>query len=328
MSPMDRTWVSIQHMRAMAALSVVLFHAAQWARIDFNIGAAGVDVFFVISGFVMWTVTAGRKVSPAAFAARRFIRVAPLYWIVTLALVAGAVVFPARFPEVDAEPAHILLSMGFIQHLNPDGQPFPVLPPGWSLNYEAVFYLIFAACLFVPERLRLFPLSLALAMISFAGFLWPPAYIMLLNPMFLQFLAGVWLGRLAQEHLLPDRTFGWLMLGLGQILFVVLWLSAIDPDLWRPMIWGVPAVLVVAGVVTVEADGGWPRWSWLGALGNASYSLYLTHTLAVGALGVTLGAWNEWVFVPLAVALSIAVGLLCHQLIEKPLSLTLRHRLA
>lgn len=328
MSPADRTWVSIQHMRAMAALSVVLFHTAQWARIDFGIGAAGVDVFFVISGFVMWTVTAGHKVTPLAFVRRRVARVAPLYWLVTLALVAGALAFPARFPEVKPEPLHILLSLAFLQHMNPSGLPFPILPPGWSLNYEAVFYLVFAACLVLPQRLRLLALSLGLATLSLSGFVWPPGYEMLLNPMFLQFLAGAWIGRLAQEGLLPDRTFGWAMLGIGQALFIALWLSRIDPDLWRPMIWGVPAVLVVAGVVTVEADGGWPRWRWLGLLGDASYSIYLTHTLAIGALAVTMGAWDPLRFIPAAVGVAVAVGLACYLWVEKPVLAKLRRRLA
>ncbi|HRD46875.1 MAG TPA: acyltransferase [Caulobacter sp.] len=328
MLPRDRTWVSIQHMRALAALSVVMFHASQWARINFDIGAAGVDVFFVISGFVMWTVTAGGKVAPLNFVRRRVVRVAPLYWLTTLVLVAGALVFPSRFPEVDPDVGHVALSLAFIQHLNPDGLPFPVLTPGWSLNYEAVFYLVFAACLILPERSRLLALTMALATLSLAGFVWPAGYVMLLNPLFLQFLAGAWLGRLAQEKLLPDRTFGWVMLGIGQALFIVLWLSRIDPDLWRPMIWGAPALLVVAGVVTVEADGGWPRWRWLGALGDASYALYLTHTLAIGALAMTLGAWNAPLFIPMAVALAVLVGLLTHWFVEKPLLVTLRQRLA
>ncbi len=324
----DRPWVSIQHLRAMAALSVALFHACQWSQIDFSIGAAGVDLFFVISGFVMWTVTAGRDAAPLAFLRRRVIRVAPLYWVVTLGLVAGAVAFPQRFPEVDARPDHVLLSLAFIQHMNPDGQPFPVLAPGWTLNYEAVFYLVFASTLILPVRRRIAALTMALAVLSLAGFAWPPGYVMLLNPMFLQFLAGVWLARLAQEGLLPERAIGWLLLGLGLALFLLLWLSAIDPDLWRPMIWGAPAALVVAGAVTIEADGGWPDWPWLGLLGDASYSLYLTHTLTIGALAMTIGAWNPPVFVPLAMIVGTAGGLATYLWLERPMLAWLRQRLA
>jgi exopolysaccharide production protein ExoZ len=324
----DRTWVSIQHLRAVAALSVALFHACQWSQIDFSIGAAGVDLFFVISGFVMWTVTTGRDAGPLDFIRRRLIRVAPLYWLVTLALVAGALVFPQRFPDVEPRTDHVLLSLAFIQHMNPVGQPFPVLTPGWTLNYEAVFYLVFASCLVLPARRRIAALTMALALLSLAGFAWPPGYVMLLNPMFLQFLAGVWLARLAQEGLLPERAVGWLLLALGLGLFLLLWLSAIDPDLWRPMIWGVPATLVVAGAVSIEADGGWPRRGWMETLGDASYSLYLTHTLTIGALAMTIGAWNPPVFLPLAMLVGTAGGLACFQWIEKPLLSLLRRCLA
>lgn len=323
------TWTSIQHLRGLAALSVALFHACQWARLPFSIGAAGVDVFFVISGFVMWTVTAGgREATPVAFVKRRLIRVAPLYWLVTLVLVAGALITPQRFPDIEPTLGHVLLSLGFVQHNNPAGLPFPILAPGWTLNYEAVFYLVFAAGLLLPERKRLGALTVALIALALAGFAWPPAYVMLLNPMFLEFLVGVWIARLAQERMLPDRSIGWLLLGLGLVLFIGIEASKVDPDLWRPMIWGLPAALVVLGAVTVEADGGWKGLPGLKVLGDASYSLYLTHTLTIGALAVTLGTWNAPLFIPLALVVAILGGLATYFGVEKPMTEALRRRLA
>lgn len=324
-----RTWLSIQHLRGLAALSVALFHACQWSQLSFSIGAAGVDVFFVISGFVMWTVTAGRTVKPGAFLRRRVVRVAPLYWLVTLVLVAGALMVPQRFPEVKPELGHVLLSLAFIQHTNPVGLPFPVLPPGWTLNYEAVFYLVFAAGLLVAsESRRLWALTVALAALALAGFAWPPAYQMLLNPMFLEFLAGVWLARAAQRGDLPDRAIGWVLLGLGLVLFAGIELSGVDPDLWRPMVWGAPALMVVAGAVSIEADGGWPAIPGLRGLGDASYSVYLTHTLSIGALAMTMGAWNPPLFIPTALLVAVAVGVATYRLVERPMLEGLRRRLA
>ena len=324
----DRTWLSIQHLRAVAALSVALFHACQWSQINFATGQAGVDVFFVISGFVMWTATTFEPVRPLAFLKRRIIRVVPLYWLITLALAAGVLLFPARFPDLTVTPDHLALSLGLVQHMNPAGYPFPLLTPGWTLNYEAVFYLAFAGLLWLPQAQRLFALSFTLLLLALAGFAWPPAYQMLLNPLFLEFLAGVWLARMAQLQLLPERPIGWLLLGGGVGLFALIQMINMDWDLWRPMVWGVPAAMLVAGAVSIEADGGWPAIPGLKTLGDASYSTYLIHTLTIGALAMTIGAWNALLFIPLAMAVAVVSGLACWWLAEKPMLDLLRRRLA
>jgi exopolysaccharide production protein ExoZ len=326
--PADRTWLSIQHLRALAALSVALFHACQWSQINFATGQAGVDLFFVISGFVMWTATTFAPVGPLTFLWRRFTRVAPLYWLITLALAAGVLLFPARFPDLAVSPGHVLLSMAFVQHMNQAGLPFPLLAPGWTLNYEAVFYAVFAALLWLPQPRRLFALSFALLLLALAGFAWPPAYQMLLNPLFLEFLAGVWLGRMAQLQLLPDRAMGWLLLGGGVGLFAVIQAINMDWDLWRPMVWGAPAVMMVAGAVSIEADGGWRDIPGLRVLGDASYSTYLIHTLTIGALAMTIGAWNPYIFIPLAMMVAVGSGLACWVLVERPMLQLFRRRLA
>jgi len=151
---------------------------------------------------------------------------------------------------------------------------------------------------------------------------------MLLNPMFLEFLVGVWLARMAQQQLLPDRAMGWLMFSGGVGLFALIQLVNMDWDLWRPMVWGAPSALLVAGAVSIEADGGWPAIPGLKLLGDASYSIYLVHTLAIGALAVTIGAWNPPLFIPLAMVVAVIAGLACWALVERPLIRTLRERLA
>src|SRR6185503_14022461 len=191
-----RTLLSVQYLRAAAALAVVTYHALQW-RPDggFDVGRAGVDVFFVISGFIMWTITVEREVSPGAFLWRRFTRVAPAYWLITLATAALVTAWPNLMHNVHPEAWHIALSLAFIPHIDPAGMAFPLLPPGWTLNYEAVFYLIFAAGLLLRPKTRLWAVVLALAALSLFGLLiYPPAYEMGANPMMLQFAAGVILG--------------------------------------------------------------------------------------------------------------------------------------
>ena len=142
---------SIQILRAAAALSVTLFHAGQWSHLDCAVGAAGVDVFFVISGFVLWTACEARPQSPAAFLLARVGRILPLYWIVTLAVAAVAIAAPMAVPIVLPDLRHMVLSLLLLPHTDPAGGPFPLLPTGWTLTYEAFFYLVMALALAAPR---------------------------------------------------------------------------------------------------------------------------------------------------------------------------------
>jgi exopolysaccharide production protein ExoZ len=315
---------SIQQLRAFAALSVAAFHALQWARIPFDVGAAGVDVFFVISGFIMWRTTSGRDIRPLAFLRRRAVRIAPLYWTVTLLLAGAALVWPARFPEIDPEGWHVLASLAFVQHRNPDGLPFPILAPGWTLNYEAVFYVLFAACLFLERSKRLLAVSGVLSATAAFGFFHPPAYEMLANPMLLEFLAGVLWARALEEGVTPGRSGGWLMFVVGLSWFAVMAVTRAEWDLWRPLFWGLPAFLMVAGLTAVEADGGLADIPPLRWMGDASYSLYLLHPLIIGAMAVLIGVHQPWVFVPLSIGLSCVAAFACWTGFERPVTQWLR----
>ena len=234
--------LSIQVLRALAALAVVAYHALQWDRGGFDVGRAGVDVFFVISGFIMWHVTSGRDVAPGAFLWRRFTRVAPLYWLATLGALAVALVWPAFLPEVRPGWRHLALSLAFVPHLDPRGLPFPTLPPGWTLDYEALFYAIFAAALAGPRAWRGRLVVGALIAVTAFGFLVPePFYYLGANPMLLQFAAGVGLGWISHRERprRPARSD----VGAAMIPAALAWWTAVQAgglftELWRPLLWG------------------------------------------------------------------------------------------
>lgn len=318
---------SVQYLRAAAALMVVIYHATRWTPWRLDVGAAGVDVFFIISGFILWTVAAERPVTVDTFLARRWVRVAPLYWLLTLLVAAMAALWPSLIWDAKPTLSHVLLSLAFVQHLNPDSEPFPIITAGWSLNYEAIFYVIFAAGLLAPERRRLAAISIGLlAVPAFGIFIFPPAYYLGANMMFLQFIAGVWLAHWRLKRSIAGRGEGWLMVVAGVLTFAALQLSGFYDNLWRPILWGVPAFLLVAGLVTVEARGGLPTLGWLKLIGNASYSIYLIHFVAMQLLTHVLDSGRFWPFVPVAIAVSVAVGVLCYRLIECPLIALFRRR--
>ncbi|MEI7932706.1 MAG: acyltransferase [Alphaproteobacteria bacterium] len=315
---MESRLLSIQYLRAFAALMVVVYHAMRWTHPSFEIGAAGVDVFFVISGFILWTIARERPMTAGVFLGRRWVRVAPLYWLLTLAVGLLAIRWPELIWDAHVTPRHLLLSLAFIQHLNPEGQPFPVITPGWSLNYEAVFYLIFAASLLTPLRIRIHILTLGLLAVPLFGMIVRPAYFLGANMMFFQFIAGVWLAEARLHGKLPSRAVGWQLAFVGLAAFAALSPLGLFENLFRPILWGVPAFLLVAGLVAVEAKGGLPAIKPLILLGDASYSIYLAHVIIVQVLSHPLRV-SHLSFVPIALAASVAGGIACYYLLERPL---------
>ena len=212
----------VQHLRAAAALAVVAYHALQWRSGGFDLGRAGVDVFFVVSGLVLWRAAATRPVTPRAFLIARIRRILPSYWLVTVAVAVIAGFSPAFLPQVRPSWTHLTLSLALIPHFDPRGLPFPTLPVGWTLCYEAGFYILFAAALALPHRWRFAGLIGSLVGVTATGYvLRDPWFVLGANPMMLEFAGGISLGVLLATDRLPARPWGWAMLAAGLAGFVV-----------------------------------------------------------------------------------------------------------
>jgi exopolysaccharide production protein ExoZ len=320
------TFESIQALRGVAALLVVVFHAGlrvDFTQTTFRIGNSGVDIFFVISGFVMWTVTARRPTRPGVFLRHRFIRLIPLYWLFTLVTVAAWFIVPSAFPRMHPTLGHYLLSLAFIPHVSPDnGMIMPVLGQGWTLNFELFFYLLFAAVLSLPQLRRFATIGLILLALPVIGFLvQTPAVPVtsLLSPLLVEFLGGIVIARLVIDGVRLDPVWTLICVATG----VVLLLCAAPPpddDGARLLQYGLPAFLIVGGTVAAEINGNvrigaLPRW-----LGDASYSIYLSHTFVISALGKVWPHWTpDWAFLVAAAVCAALVGCAVYLLIERPM---------
>jgi exopolysaccharide production protein ExoZ len=316
---------SIQYLRGFAAFGVLAFHAADRAGYVFGVGAAGVDVFFVISGFIMWVVTCRKTPSPTEFLTRRIQRIVPLYWGLTLATAAAALIIPGAFPAMRPTAGHIVQSLLFVPHRDETGLIAPLIVPGWTLNYEMFFYLLFAAGLLVPARLRPWALSAALvglAALRPLGDVQNPLWATYTNPLLLEFGAGVWLGKAWSEGWLPGRAVGAMLIAAGLLAFTAVTLAGLDVEPARAFYWGLPALLLVTGAVSLERAGALPHLWPLRILGDASYSVYLVHGLAISAAVRGLQKVGLTAPVPLfvaSVATGVVAGLAAYELAEKPL---------
>src|SRR3954465_1750265 len=174
-----QTVVAIQYLRAIAAGLIAFQHAMgipAFVHYAAHFGTVGVDLFFVISGFIMWTTTEGSEHAPVHFCLAGILRVVPLYWIFTTIYVAAALLTPEGFYVVHLQAAHIIKSYLFVPATHPNlGLIAPVYTLGWTLNYEMFFYLLFGLCLFVRwPRARFALLAGAFLLLVAGGLLTQP----------------------------------------------------------------------------------------------------------------------------------------------------------
>lgn len=315
-----KTLYGIQYLRAFAALAVVVFHAAERSGSHFVIGAAGVDVFFVISGFIMWTMSERRPVTPLRFLADRLQRIAPSYWIVTAIMIAGAVV--GLFPSMKLTAAHILGSLFFIpMHSPSNGEIWPILVQGWTLNFEMFFYVIFAAALLLPRRIQLAGMTIIFLAFVVAGAIMHPQSPLLMTytrPIILEFVAGAILGRLWLSGRLPGAGLGLALIAVALAGFAAIQLLRLD---FNELTCGPLAVALVLGTVSVERSGKLPSIPFLTYLGNGSYSIYLWHTLAISVVVKLMASMQmpSDVMTFVGVISGTLLGICAYEAVEKPL---------
>lgn len=334
--------VQLQYLRALAALMVVYFHSVlQYDGIyggsllkGFLFGETGVDLFFVLSGFVMWLTTAGREQSPPEFYRKRVERIVPLYWGLTLAAAAIALLFPAYLKSTVFDGAHVLASLFFIPWTNAADTTgaaiTPVVIPGWTLNYEMYFYLIFGALLLFGEKVRIYALALTLIVLLVIFNFMPGESVAARfygNPIILEFLAGVIVSRLYLSGLRLPQALARLLLPASAVALVAF--DGADLDLPRVIGAGLPSVAIVYCLVSMDFSR-LREMKFLHLLGDASYSLYLTHvfTLVAVRIGTRLlpVSWfeNEIIFISVCMVSSVIVALLFYRGFEVPVARFLR----
>lgn len=328
---------TIQYLRALAATLVLISHALLYPLAEpvlayGRLGWFGVIVFFVVSGFIMVAVTGQGTFDPLKFLRRRVLRVVPLYWLFTIVAAILALVLPGLFKTTIFDFGHLLLSLAFIPFYNPASHGLhPLYKLGWTLNYEMFFYLSFALLAVFNARHRAVLLTLAyLALVTIGALVRPedaiPAFYTSYMP--LAFVAGVWLGlghlegwlgRLVQRHAVPLALIALTGLVLG---------FALDRGIMEDEL--AFAGLLAASIgflsLAVGMEQDLPRLGWLEALGDASYSIYLVHIFAVGAIaGVALrfvGTGNPLVVGAVLLAAimgGLAAGWALYRLLEEPL---------
>lgn len=316
---------NLQAVRALAAIGVVVFHFGLMPAtgLPFRVGASGVDLFFVLSGFIIAHSSAR---DPRRFLAHRLIRVVPAYWIVT----AIAALF--TLPNMGMAEAFGWLVQSMFYLPGPGGRPVLIFV-AWTLVYELAFYLLYWSALRFgtrPAPVIGLALLLILALVRLPGLPGP-------WPLLLEFGLGLGVylltGRSRLLRSMPGSA-GLAMAGIGLALLVTLpRVTGYDPDdfqsIGRVLTWGLPAAVIILGLIVAEHGGFAVRSGTVLLLGAASYAIYLLHPIAIGQL-MQLPPNQpplSWLYLLGALVVILAVSLAFHRSIEVPLLRWMRSRL-
>lgn len=342
-------------LRGVAALLVVVVHAinvsdwrvaqgldseAAWLATAFSFnefGASGVDLFFVISGFVMAMMLTNRPDQPIAdFALDRLIRIVPLFWLASAVFAIALLSLGRPIPDGSVLAALTILPLPFADY------SAPVLVVGWSLGFELIFYAFVALSLLITPRWRVATIAGALALaLSLGGVLSPgpgfAAY--LFNSIFAEFLLGigcfvVWYGMQTR----PKPMVARLLAATGLVLIAQtaiigypfatphLPIVAGETGMARTLYWGVPWAMTIAGLLLDTSRNRGASQSIVHRIGDASYSLYLVHmVICVAAESLTPPNMSHpGMMIIMTIAGSVILGLWTHRYVEAPMLRALR----
>jgi len=339
------TLKSIQVLRAIAAIAVLTLHTANEKVAflgpdpaplkNFLLGAAGVDLFFVISGFVMVYSSEflfGRFEGPARFFLRRLARIAPLYWAVTIAIILYIYAAHGDVLWTIYSPVSLVASFLFWPYPRLDGLAFPVHLLGWTLNYEMFFYAVFAVAILLPRRIAVATICVIFTVLVTIGryHTLPLPFSFWVNSIILEFCYGMLIALAYREGVRLPAPVAW---ALG-IAAVIAYAAAATPTSeWRVLFWGLPgADLVAACALSEKTWHPGKAGRFFGLLGDASYSLYLVHPLTFPLVRWTIGrvfVGHEagWLYAAIAWLVAIAASVGCYLVFERPITRALQGRL-
>ena len=325
---------SVQILRAMAAWAVVFHHYMQLShgfessnalsRFFSVYGFLGVDLFFIISGLVIYISVVGKTISPASFAIQRVARIAPAYWVFTILTAALAVVFDNLIPKTSFDSVHFFKSIFFIPAYSPSGIGLlPTLSVGWTLNYEMVFYSLFSLSLFLPRKALIPAMTIAIAVLQITAANSDGAFSFYCNPLIYNFIAGMCISviyRLGATSKISAPAAA--MSTLASLYFI----SLIDNIGHDPIKVGIP--LAVIFIAFVSQENRLKVLPLVKTLGDWSYSTYLVHVLVICVALKLSDTYNlnESAVISAIIAMTVLASWASYVFIEKPTSNFLKRK--
>ncbi len=336
---------NLQILRGCAALMIVVYHCGleaseaalrtgQAMLFNYHPWGNGVPLFFAISGFIMIVTcydSFGKAGASVDFLKRRIIRIVPLYWMLTTLALVASLLLPNLMKMPVFDGPYVLASYFFWPAIRSTGEIRPLVTPGWTLNLEMMFYMVFAVALLFPRRLgMLFTMAAltALCVAQIAGFAGGTLLTFWGDPIVLGFVFGMGIGWLFKAGFRLSGAVSMMVMAAGTaLLFHPRFSGLPESDLVVRLADAVPCAILLAGAMLgPQVDVARYRllmpalW-----VGDASYSLYLVHEFGLRPLRLAWtagvgGSVSLWLFVAAGIVLSLGLAFTTYWLFERPVT--------
>ena len=339
----------LQVYRGIAAVLVVMIHLTKMSAerlnqvIFFNlflVGWSGVDYFFVLSGFIMVYVhrsAIGKKNQLKSFLVKRGVRIYPIYWIITLTVLCFFLVIPGFANNEDLSLGNVIASLLLIPQKDQ-----PILEVGWTLIYEINFYLLFSIAIWLKPKHSVPLLSawLLVTILHYRKIVKFPQDFFWLETVFGDMNLELVLGCLAAYIVIKYNNnigkYRWTLFGIANLGYVIslgIFVASGKIPFGRIPTFGVLAALLIIAATSIDLKDSPKIPDILIFLGEASYSIFLTHVPVISAItkivqGANLGKYFDGFFAPALLAVfAVVFGCIFYSLIEKPLTVFLRQNI-
>lgn len=338
-----KIFYNLQICRGIAALIVLIAHAN--LIIDKNlfsgffiIGWNGVDFFFVLSGFIVYYINSqylGQANKFSNYLKKRLIRIFPIYWFYTLLVILAHVALLRVTGSnlvnwFDFNTLNILKTF-LLYPTNTSINEMPIIPVAWTLSFELFFYIIFGICIllkrYYPYIIGFWIIGIILFNIHLIDVPDNQFIKMAFSDKNYEFLFGCFIAQLALTNkIITNRFLAILILFLGISLLFISWINEFQNLRFFPKMdainFGLPYSLIIYALISLESSRIENRIKKIFVfLGDASYSIYLTHFIGIILLKsivskIGLNTYIEFTFI---VVILTVIGSLCYSYIEKPL---------
>lgn len=308
---------SIQYLRFFACLLVVFYHITFKISLTdgggyLKFGSAGVDIFFIISGFIMVFISRKKESDWLSFLENRFLRIYPIYLITLMPFIAIFLIHP-EMVNSHTSPPSIIKSISLLPFFN--GSYVNLV--AWTLSYELYFYILFSISLMLKWKPTIIS-SLLISVCFFIGKYFNVGF--LSSDIVFEFVIGMMV-----FELLNKRNMWWgaclSLIVIGVLMLISTNHVDVEGDFKRLFFYGIPSTIIFIGFLKLPKS--WREFKLLSILGNASYSIYLTHIISINIVYSISKRFNvidnnKMTVSFLSVIFAVTVGYLVFKYIETP----------